>query len=58
MKKFNKARRKGLLKGYQSRFQGVCKYLTLLSRAKGTDNVESVVDGFYAADLIVNSKNI
>lgn len=58
MKKFNKKRRIGAQKNAQARWQGVGKILALCSRAEHTENVESVVAGFYATDLIVNTKNI
>lgn len=58
MKKFNKARRSGAQKNAQARWQGIVKILSLCSRAKHTENVEAVVGGFYAADLLANAKNI
>ena len=54
MQKYNKARRKGLLNGYAQRYQGILKILSLVSRAEGS----GVISHTYAADLIVNEKNI
>ena len=54
MKKFNKARKAGLEKKLQSHWEGAAKILKLLARANHSLEVEPVVSGHYATDLLVN----
>jgi hypothetical protein len=58
MKKFNAKYRQSARKLAFSRWTGVEKILKLLSRAEHSDNVEPVVTGFYATDLLVTAKSL
>lgn len=58
MRKQNIKRRDGARKAAQSRWQGVGKILNLLARAEHTLNVEPVVNGFHATDLLVSIKSL
>ena len=54
MKKFSKKRQSGARKAAQSHWQGSEKILKLLTRAEHSLEVEPVVSGHYAVDLLVN----
>jgi hypothetical protein len=54
MKKFNKARQRGARMQAQSRWDGAGKILKLLTRAQHSLEVDPVIDGHYAVDLLVN----
>ena len=58
MKKFNKARQQGARRQQMARFNGAGKILKLLARASHTEQVESVVAGFYPTDLLVTAKSL
>lgn len=58
MKKINKARQRGAQKNAQARWQGAAKILWLVSRSEHSLEVEPVVAGHYATDLLVNIKGL
>lgn len=58
MKKFNAARQRGARMNAQSRWEGSSKILKLLTRAKHSLDVDPVVDGHYAVDLLVNKYSL
>jgi hypothetical protein len=58
MKKFNKARQRGARMQAQSRWDGARKILQLLARVKHSLEVEPVVNGHYAVDLLVNKYSL
>lgn len=58
MKKFNKARQRGARKNVQARWQGTEKILNLLARSQHSLEVEPVVAGHYAVDLLVSIKGL
>lgn len=58
MRKQSIKRRDGARKNAQARWQGAAKILHLLSKAAHTGNVEPVVSGFYATDLLVTAKSL
>lgn len=58
MKKYSVKRRKGVSKYAQARWNGLQKILKLVARAKHSIEVEPVIDGHYATDLLAHSKGI
>ena len=58
MKKFSKKRLVGARRNQFARWNGAGKILSLLSRTEHSEEVESVVAGFYPTDLLVTKHSL